>query len=240
MAQRRYGTRLTRKESQRMFRQGIFFFVLAVILIGLLVFYGIPAMVKLAGLFGEIKNSHTPIEDQDSIAPFAPVITVPYEATHSAQIDVSGYAESGSTVSLYNNQEKISDVLANDNGEFVFSDIRLQTGDNQFKALAQDEQGNQSAYSKTQNVIFDYEPPSLTITSPGPADSTNSSLTNSITISGTTEPDTRVTVNDRIARVDTNGNFSANISLQEGDNHITIISTDQAGNSTSSSLTVTY
>jgi hypothetical protein len=237
---RRYGTRLTRKESQRMLRQGMTFFVLAVVLVLALIFYGVPAMVKLASFFGEIKNSSQPIQDQDSIAPFAPVITVPYEATFSAQIVVSGYAEPNSTVTLYNNQQKVSETLAGQEGEFTFSSVSLEVGNNQFKALAQDDQGNQSTYSRTEVVIFDTTAPELTITAPGPSGSTNSSLSQTITISGTTETGSRVFVKDRLARVDSEGHFSVNISLAEGDNSVTVTATDPSGNSTSQSLTVTY
>jgi hypothetical protein len=50
----------------------------------------------------------------------------------------------------------------------------------------------------------------------------------------------RVTVNDRIAVIDGNGKFSLIVSLNEGKNDLVVQATDQAGNKTETTMSVTY
>ena len=61
-----------------------------------------------------------------------------------------------------------------------------------------------------------------------------------ISVSGATDPGDSVSVNDRLAIVDKDGNFSYSLDLNSGDNKIKVVSSDPAGNQTTKELTVKY
>ncbi|MCJ7805743.1 hypothetical protein MUP46_03830 [Patescibacteria group bacterium] len=62
----------------------------------------------------------------------------------------------------------------------------------------------------------------------------------SITVSGKTLPGADVFVNDTELTADANGNFSTQLTLDEGDNQITVSANDNNGFSSEQDLTVTY
>ncbi len=59
-----------------------------------------------------------------------------------------------------------------------------------------------------------------------------------ITVKGTTSPQAEVFVNETEVVANANGAFSAYITLEEGDNYIVIVATDQDGNSVEKEMTV--
>lgn len=77
---------------------------------------------------------------------------------------------------------------------------------------------------------------SLDVTSP--IDGETLSSTNA-TVTGKTVPSAEVFVNDATDKADTNGNFSINISLDEGQNEIVVSANDANGNVAEKDLTVT-
>lgn len=77
----------------------------------------------------------------------------------------------------------------------------------------------------------------LTILSP----TDGSTLTSpSIKVSGITGPNADVFVNDTETRANSNGNFSVNLVLDEGDNTISVMANDNNGNYADKEITVTY
>ena len=104
---------------------------------------------------------------------------------------------------------------------------------------AKDNDGNAAA-QKSVTFTVDTVAPTLTVSSPA-----NNSVTNtaSCTVSGTTNDATSspvtVTVNGKSVTVGANGAFSTTITLNEGDNTITVVATDAAGKSTTVTRTVT-
>ena len=80
----------------------------------------------------------------------------------------------------------------------------------------------------------DTEGPALTISSPKNGDETDEET---IDVNGTTDLSASVTVNGEDVKNDL-GEFSAEVDLQEGENTITVIATDPAGNETETKLTV--
>ncbi len=61
-----------------------------------------------------------------------------------------------------------------------------------------------------------------------------------ISIMGKTQPQTEVYINDQTLIADNNGNFSASLTLDEGENIINVLVVDDEGNSAEAELTVTY
>lgn len=108
----------------------------------------------------------------------------------------------------------------------------LSDGQHTIKVDASDHDGN----AATQTAVtfkIDTVAPTLNVTSP-----TDNFVTNqaSITVEGTTNDATSspvtVTINDEPVIVQSNGLFSKQITLSEGENTITVIATDGAGKST--------
>lgn len=78
----------------------------------------------------------------------------------------------------------------------------------------------------------------LTLTISSPQDNSTVS-SSSIMIVGKTVANAEVSVNDIDTKADGNGNFSATVSLDEGDNTVTVVANDLNGNYTEKELTLT-
>lgn len=76
----------------------------------------------------------------------------------------------------------------------------------------------------------------LTITSPASGSTQSSKY---LTVKGKTAPKADIFINDKEGKADANGNFSINITLDEGDNTITVAANDASGNFLEKELTVT-
>lgn len=108
----------------------------------------------------------------------------------------------------------------------------LADGQHTIKIDSADHDGNASIQTSVTFKI-DTVAPTLNVTSPTENFITNQS---SITVEGTTNDVTSspvtVTINDEPVTVQSNGSFSKQIHLSEGENTITVIATDGAGKST--------
>lgn len=108
----------------------------------------------------------------------------------------------------------------------------LADGQHTIKVDASDHDGNASIQTSVTFKI-DTVAPTLNVTSPTENFITNQS---SITVEGTTNDVTSspvtVTINDEPVTVQSNGTFSKQITLSEGENTITVVATDGAGKST--------
>jgi hypothetical protein len=236
---RRYSSRLARKEEARSFRQAIFFGSLTLILLFLLIFLGIPALIKMAIFIGEIRNSAAPVKTEDLLPPAPPVIASLPPATNSAQINLQGFAEAGTVVEIFLNGLSEAKLVTEKNGTFTTDEVSLTSGRNEIMAKATDSGGNTSQSSEKIIIFYDTTPPKLTISEP--ADQSDYyGDENQIKILGLTEEEATVTVNGRLAVVNQDGSFELPFSLAEGENQIKIRATDQAGNQTEKEITVSY
>jgi len=138
--------------------------------------------------------------------------------TNIRETTVSGRTEPGAKV-MVNGQ-----VLVNSGGRFTLV-VGLPSDANLLNITVIDAAGNSN--STTVTVLVDTEPPALSIASPKIGYRT---LARGITIKGTTEPFSTVTVWDRSATAGEDGSFSLNVTLLYGNNTLTIESTDRAGN----------
>lgn len=69
----------------------------------------------------------------------------------------------------------------------------------------------------------------------------NSKVSNtSVTVTGKTAPQAEVSVNESDIKADSSGNFSTVISLDEGENSITVVANDANGKNAEKEITVTY
>lgn len=196
----------------------------------------IEGLGKVTGFFKEHKEVETSVADNPSLAP--PVLTIPYEATNSAKIDIHGFAASGSKVKIYLDDELITSTQTNSDGSFTARNVSLVLGTNNIYGKTEDENGNESLASKIIRLFYDNEKPPLQISTPG--DGQTFSGERKIHIAGNTEPSSNLTINEDQVILDTDGKFSKQISLNDGQSSFLIKSTDKAGNFTQIQRNVTF
>ncbi len=232
-------SRLKKIEERKNKQQGLMFVLLTLGFILILVFIGMPLFVKAAIFLGDLRSSSVDINQNDKTPPAPPRILPTYEATQSAEININGYSEPGTTVNLYQANEFLADTLTDTDGNFTFKQIELEEGENTFKFKAVDPIGNESDFSNVINIIFDDEAPFLTLTTPADG-SQFFDDDREIIVSGETEIGVNVKVNNYVVVVDTEGNFVKKLLLLEGENEIEIIAIDKAGNRTKKLIKVKY
>ncbi|QPS92124.1 Ig-like domain-containing protein [Atlantibacter hermannii] len=167
-------------------------------------------------------------------------------STQDTTPTISGEAEPGSTVVIYDNGTEIGTVTADENGNWSFTpETALDDGEHTFTVNVTDAAGNTSPSTAAGSIIIDTTPPgasdivitdntgpvSGTITEGGVTDDTTP------TISGKTEPGSSVVILDNgvaigtvIADADGNWNFTPATALTDGEHAFTVDVTDAAGN----------
>jgi len=231
-------SRLMRKQESRSLRRAVLFTFLTILLGLAIVFLGIPALIRLAVFVGNLRSTSTPIESQDTLAPAPPRLESLFEATNSANINLQGFTESGVTVEIFLNDIIGEKIIAEADGSFLFSNLQLEKGENEIYVLATDQNGNQSQKSNKLIIIYDNIPPELNIIEPT-AESQFSTDEEKVEIKGKIEESGTITINDRFVILNSEGNFSYPINLQEGENKIKIIAIDKAGNQTEKEMIIT-
>lgn len=206
----------------------------------ILIKFGLPLLINFTLFVSGFKNTNESQNKTSSPAfiPSPQLDSLP-NATNSAQTIISGNASSKQTINLYINDELIKKTKTKDDGSFVFEDIKLSRGENSITAKALTEDKKESDFSAPIVISFKDKPPSLSVESPSEKQSFSKDE-NNIKVSGKTDKGTRVTVNDFWAIVDENGNFSYQLPLQNGENTIKIVATDDAGNKTETERKVIY
>ncbi len=239
MARRKRLSRLARKEETRNLRQAVFFGFLTIILLLLLIFLGIPILIRMAIFLSEIRSSSLPIKTEDVLPPAPPSLTPLPPATNSAQIALKGFAETGSTVEIFLNGASEAKLVTEKDGGFATSQITLTTGRNEITATAKDEAGNTSQSSGKMIIYYETTPPELTISEPADGSSFYGDE-DAVKILGSTKEGAKVTVNEHLVVVGHDGEFEFLFPLTDGENIIKVTAVDQAGNKTEKKLTVTY
>jgi len=217
----------------------MFFGALTLLFAGALVVWGIPFFVRLADFLGQAKNKsqEQAASREDQIPPLPPRFVFIPEATNSASIPLKGFSERGSQVQLYLNNKMVAETDTDEEGEFSLEKIILSLGENNIKAKAIDKAGNESELSAKSLIVYDNKPPILEMESP---EDGSTIYDQTIEIKGKTDPDAKVTVNEHLVIVESDGNFVYQFEMAEGKNDIQILAQDLAGNKTEKKLTVTY
>jgi hypothetical protein len=235
---RRTYSRLASVEERKNKKSAVLFILLTIGAVIFLFFIGLPILGNFAAFVSEIGKSTKPISSTDKTPPAPPRFANYPDFTNQNTIDLGGNTEPGVTVKLtFNGNEK--DALADKDGKYSFN-LNLDNGENNFSAIAVDPSGNISQKSQEGKIIFDNKPPELKIDSPGDGAEFLGTKQRQVTILGTSEPNTQITINDRIVSVDDNGAFQYTTSLNDGENKFTVKSTDQAGNTTEIVLTLMF
>ncbi len=208
------------------------------IILFLLVKFGTSVLIGFSVFLGGTKAQTVDTNSNSSVTFIpAPVLNPLPNATNSAQVVVTGKAQAGKTVYLYINSSQQDSTQSDSNGNFKFVEA-LSAGSNNVEAKTVDG-SKTSDFSNSYTVNYISKAPSLTVLTPSDGQSFSKDQ-NTATVTGTTDPGVSVTVNGYWAVLDENNNFSYTLPLQNGDNQIKVIATDQAGNKTEKDLKVTY
>lgn len=212
--------------------------VLTIAVIVFLGFVGIPLLGRVTLFVSNLRGNGKVVTKTDTTPPAPPRFNNLPAFTNQQNITVAGTAEPGTTVKL-SFGGGFQQILADKDGNFSFN-LQLVGGDNNFSAVAIDPSDNQSQQSQTYDITFDNNPPSLTVTSPSDGTSFYGSNQRQVTIQGTTDSGSQITINDRIVSVDDSGNFQYTTTLNNGANTFAVKSTDQAGNTTEKDITLNF
>jgi uncharacterized protein YfaP (DUF2135 family) len=230
-------SRISKKQQQKMVRQTVLIVIIAISLLATFIFFIMPQFIRLAD--GFLNGASGLIESQDQVPPQTPVLAAPVSATNSASLPISGMGEAGSQAVLVVNGERLKDVKIDDRGEFGFT-VLLTEGENALAVFSIDEAGNESVQTREYSVQLDTSAPEIEIESP--EDGTTIELRkNQITlIEGTTEPKAKVFINDRLVYAKSNGSFSMNFKLEEGENILKFRVEDRGGNISEKEIVVKF
>lgn len=168
-----------------------------------------------------------------------PVLDAPVEATNSAAITITGRGQADLTFILYVNEKEYKKIPVPKDGNVTIDNVTLTEGNNSISAKLSDDKGNLSDLSNVVTIIQKKGKPILDISTPEDG-ATVFGDKRSVTVSGKTDPENGIRVNDRLAVVRNDGSFDFVFTLSEGQNTLKIIATDTAGNETSVERKVTY
>lgn len=234
-----YKPRAVRRLAKKSKRSFIITLSLIVILGYLTIAWILPAFI---GAVGSVKNIVKPPKvitktEFSNVAP--PTLNIYFEATNSSQLDIAGYATPNSKVKLFLDDNLEETVDVSPEGTFIVENIALNLGANNLYGKTVDEKDNESLPSKTIKLLFDNEKPTLSINEPED-DKKIQGGDKKVKISGKTEPEAQVFINDSRVIVDKDGNFSSEQTLNDGDNTFTVKAQDSAANYHEVQRKVTY
>jgi len=206
----------------------------------------------VSGIAGAVLPSPSPIPTI-VVVPVAPVLDAPAQtATNQALVTVTGSVpasivgqRAGLTIRLYVTLPKkaaarVAEIPVGETPNFVFPDVSLQPGRNDFSVTVVGP-GGESEASPLVTYVLDTSKPKITISSP-----TGQAVINgtTVTIAGTTQGHSTVSARNAanghtvVGVADGTGVFQLVLQLADGTNAITVTATDPAGNTTTAALTV--
>lgn len=224
---------------RKQFLQSILFYVILTILFFVFFFtFGLRILLNASAFianFSANKSSPTTQEEVGFFGTFE-IDRIP-TATNSAQINISGSVNNFDWLEFFVNGEKVKEKKVTSLNSFdeQIGDLNLGNNEIYIKAKATDVKKikNSTKYS----VLYKSNKPKLEISEP--QDNSKTSKTE-ISLIGMTDKETFVKVNDYPAVVDVEGKFQTSVKLKEGENKITILVADIAGNTDTKTLSVIY
>lgn len=238
--------------------------VSACVVLGLLtITVGVGLVADLiGGIAGAFSNSVTQMTSQgpgtappSGVALDTPVLDTPTNTgyTNQTSIPIQGTVPAGSvgksgySVHVYwkgktGPQAEVANVSVGGTTRFITPVIRLTEGENTFYATLVTPTG-EGGLSPAITYILDTAPPKVAITSPAAGAKVS---TSTVSIAGTCDPGATVSIRNEQAPggalnsqvVGADGRFNLAVPVVAGPNAIDLTATDQAGNSTSTSITI--
>jgi len=217
----------------------IIFLNLGTLLVILFTYLWMLFFLSHVNSFWEIFKGKEKYEVKDTVPPISPYVETIPEAIKEDKINIMGKSESNTKVTLYVDEVKQNEVVADADGNFLFSDIPVGFSPTSIYITATDQAGNVSSKSRTYRIYRDNEPPTIDITAPK-KNEVYKATERTYTVKGKTEPGALVYINEQLALVDTEGAFTALVNLKDGGNELKIKVDDKAGNETEQKIYVTF
>lgn len=229
-----------RRQEEKLARRKIAVGVIGIVAVSaFLLLFGVRLLVAFSLFVDRIRGGSPDTLQTDQSLLLPPVLESLPQATNSATISVSGSANPDSTLMLFIDGDEYTRIPVGEDGSFEIQDIPVDTGKVTVSARSTDGKETVSDISNTISTTIDRTPPDLDITKPADNETIRDG-TNSVAVEGTTDPDARLTINDRIVVVRSNGSFSYNMPLNDGENTLVFKAVDLAGNSIEVDRRVTY
>lgn len=219
--------RLSQKEETKVIKRIVYLSIFSIILAIFLMTLGVPLLGKFADFLNIVFRKNNVSQVDSTSAPLAPNLDTLPQATNSATLTVTGFAQDETTVAVFDNMQKVGETKV-ENGKFQFENLTLTEGGNEISAKAISTSGQESDFSENIKVMFDKTPPRLDVESP--ADGQSFSQNNRIQVTGQTDRDAQVYANGFLASVDSEGKFEVSVPVSEGESTIEIKAIDEAGN----------
>jgi hypothetical protein len=200
--------------------------------------YIIPFLVGGLTYFNRYKDVEEGVNIVDDMTVAPPTLNIPFEATNTATIRITGYATRDSKVEIYVGNDLKETLATQADGSFSAEAIPLNDGNNAIYGKTVID-GKNSLPSKAIKIAYSDEKPKLTITEPVD----NAEIKGGdkkVKITGETDIDNSVMVNGAYVIVNYDGKFNKEVSLNDGDNTITVQSTNIYGTTTTLTKLVKY
>ncbi|HUQ84977.1 MAG TPA: hypothetical protein VM077_01525 [Candidatus Limnocylindrales bacterium] len=159
-------------------------------------------------------------------------------ATKKRGISINGLSISDSvTIDLYLNGTKVETTKPKKDGSFSFENVKLDEGENEIKAKSVTKDGVESEYSERIKIKYLNRNPDLEISNPKDGQTFKKDQS-PIRISGKTDPGAKVSINDFWTIISDDGEFYYMYNLKDGGNDLKVVSTDEAGNTTTKQINI--
>lgn len=227
-------SRLERIRNKRAGKQGAIYLIVAALIVVVMIFWGVPAIARMAGLLVSTDNTET-VEYE--LKPTPPIISDIPEATFSGEVNITGFSQPGIDVVLYLNGAELARKLTSESGTFTFTKVPITEGENSVYAFSATSRGLMSEKSKEYTVLLDDIKPTVTIDSPKDGDIFRGQSQRIATFTGgANEPGSKVMIGERVVILNSDNKFSLPYQLIEGDQEIMIKVIDKAGNESDTSI----
>ncbi|WP_156937053.1 Ig-like domain-containing protein [Bradyrhizobium sp. WSM2254] len=211
-------------------------------------YYSLSTAAFQADLPPPLLGSSPPVEPSDTVAPASPTIvaltpdtgTAGDNVTNAKQLTLSGTAEAGSTIKVFEGTTVIGTAKASASGTWSLTTAQLPDGNHAFTATATDAAGNVSSKSASRSILVDtLAPVAPRITAFTPDSGTvaaKTTNTGQLTLSGTAEAGSTVKVVEGTTvigttKADAGGAWSLTTAQLAAGNHaFAAMATDAAGN----------
>lgn len=227
-------SRLERVRSRKAGKQGAIYLIIAVVLIGVTIAWGLPAVARLTEFLVKTDKNPIVIDEQ---RPTPPIFSDIPEATYSAQVKIAGFAQPGLDVIIFINGAEYERKLVAESGTFTFDKVKLAEGDNIAYAYTSTQHDLRSEQSKNYTIVVDTTKPTVTIESPKDGATMRGQSERIANFVGSvSELGSKVFIGERMVIVQSDGKFTLPYQLVEGDQEIQIKSVDKAGNESLSTV----
>lgn len=241
MAYRYHSRRSVKRIARRSRRNFLITLIIIAVLAYSTVTWVLPSFINSVGFVKNVikPSQRTLSQSSENTALAPPVLNIPYEATNTAQIDIKGFGTPNSKIKLFIDDDPKQTINVSSDGSFDFEKVLLNLGTNNIYGKTINERGGESLPSKEVKLIYINEKPSLDINEPEDGKKIQGG-DKKVKVSGKTDPGVQVFVSGNQVIVDRDGNFSIDLSLDEGDNTISIKAVDAASNSIEIQRRVNY